>query len=114
MLTALLQFRVGNESTKLVLNDFSQGRLPLGGGISSVLVGDKRDGVAVSLKPLVYSLYPTELVILSICQYARYLVASQQELDVFDLHRLGFITHVVPDDVLNIVLPMVADISSIE
>lgn len=45
---------------------------------------------------------------------ARYLVSAQVSLNAFDMHKLGLLTHVVPDGALEIVLPVVADVSCLE
>ncbi len=45
---------------------------------------------------------------------ARYLVSAQVSLSAFDLHKMGLLTHVVPEQALEIVLPVVADVSCLE
>jgi enoyl-CoA hydratase/carnithine racemase len=45
---------------------------------------------------------------------ARYLVSAQVALSAFDMHKLGLLTHVVPESALDIILPVMSDISCLE
>ena len=43
-------------------------------------------------------------------QFARYAVAAKLTLSAADMHQLGYITHILPENSMDIILPALADI----
>ena len=81
---------MGTESTVLKIKNFRAGNLPFVGGLAHHLTQGSSEGVAVIL------FGSDECVCLTKTkQMARYLAISEKELNAYDMHWLGLLTHIV-------------------